>query len=207
MYLPECLYMSSLSHAHMNEWLRIKIRAPKKPILKNTTARIQLQSLVFFTIFSFLKAISTFLRIVKASSEFRFYSQPHKHACILPRPELNTVVLCYISLYALVVALKYRIQSRETHPIGNNWTWIAINLRWSSTWGNGFRSFIVFVISSICSSLFIIISERYIVDYHFIVEMHLLFLILCFAVALCCIYFNKEKHIREYANSLLTKNV
>lgn len=36
-----------------------------------------------------------------------------------------------------IASLKYRIQSRETHSIGNNWTWIAINLRWSSNWGNG----------------------------------------------------------------------
>lgn len=40
--------------------------------------------------------------------------------------------------FACIVALKYRIQSRETHSIGSNWTWIAINLRWSSNWGNGF---------------------------------------------------------------------
>lgn len=49
-----------------------------------------------------------------------------------------------------IASLKYRIQSRETHSIGNNWTWIAINLRWSSNWGNG-----LFFLSSFSSYIFI----------------------------------------------------
>lgn len=44
----------------------------------------------------------------------------------------------YLFSYRLI-SLKYRIQSRETHSVGSNWTWIAINLRWSSNWGNGFH--------------------------------------------------------------------
>lgn len=154
----------------------------------------------------FKKRFLHFFAVVQLSRCSIFILSHTWCACILPRPELNTVVFYYISLYALIVALKYRIQSRETHPTGNNWTWIAINLRWSSTWGNGFRSFIVFVISSICSSLFIIIFwALYVLLFYcwdaLVFPRHLS----CCCVELCS-FWRKKNHNHEFANSALAEH-
>lgn len=85
-----------------------------------------------------------FTSTTHTSPSVRFHSMCDPYLLLLSILPIYVCMTFYLSYclnhFACIVALKYRIQSRETHSIGSNWTWIAINLRWSSNWGNGFFS-------------------------------------------------------------------